>query len=266
MLLRISHETRYHYDEAVPFALQQLRLTPKSTHGQTVRDWQVEVEGGQVQLTYEDHHLNVVNLVSFDPGRHDIVVRCSGEVETADNAGIVGRHVGSTPLWLFKRSTSLTRIGSGIRQLVRELGSDFADDVAKLHALSALIREKVSYQAGTTDALTDAEAALTHGTGVCQDHAHIFAAAARQMDYPARYISGYLMINDRIDQEAGHAWAEVHIPALGWVAFDISNGIAPDERYVRVASGLDYSDCAPTTGLRRGSANEHMIVSLQVQQ
>lgn len=266
MRLNISHLTRYHYDEPVPFAVQQLRLTPKSAHGQSVLSWQVEVEGGSVEVEYEDHHLNVVQLVSFEPGRTDITVRCRGEVETVDNAGILGAHRGNAPLWLYQRSTALTRPGAGIRRLVRDLGTDFESDVARLHALSGHVAESVAYRTGTTDALTDAESALESGAGVCQDHAHIFITAARHMGYPARYVGGYLMMNDRVDQDAGHAWAEVHVPALGWVAFDVSNGISPDARYIRVATGLDYSDCAPTTGLRRGSANEHMIVSLQVQQ
>jgi len=36
--------------------------------------------------------------------------------------------------------------------------------------------------------------------------------------------------------------------------------------YVRVATGLDYRDAAPTAGLRFGETRESMIVSLQVQQ
>lgn len=266
MLLRISHETQYRYDEPVHFALQQLRMTPKSRHGQNVLNWQIEVEGGKVELDYEDQHLNLVNLVSVEPGLKQVTIRSSGQVETVDNAGILGPHVGDTPLWLFQRATPLTKVGTGIRQLVRDLGREFDDDVAKLHGLSHLISNRTTYQTGTTDSLTDAETALESGTGVCQDHAHIFITAARHMGFPARYVGGYLMMNDRVDQQAGHAWAEAYIRPLGWVAFDVSNGIAPDTRYVRVASGLDYSDCAPTTGMRQGAGGEHLIVSLQVQQ
>jgi transglutaminase-like putative cysteine protease len=82
---------------------------------------------------------------------------------------------------------------------------------------------------------------------VCQDHAHIFIGAARAADIPARYVSGYLMMNDRIEQDATHAWAEAHVEELGWVGFDISNGISPDPRYVRVATGRDYRHAAPLT-------------------
>ena len=78
--------------------------------------------------------------------------------------------------------------------------------------------------------------------------------------------SGYLMMNDRIDQDASHAWAEAHIGGLGWVGFDVSNGISPDERYVRIATGLDYRGAAPVSGMRMGTSGESMIVSVQVQQ
>jgi len=79
---------------------------------------------------------------------------------------------------------------------------------------------------------------MSAGQGVCQDHTHIFISAARELGYPARYISGYLMMNDRIDQEASHAWAEAYVEGLGWVGFDVSNGISPDERYVQSASWM----------------------------
>ena len=52
-------------------------------------------------------------------------------------------------------------------------------------------------------------------------------------------------------QNAMHAWAEVFLDGLGWVGFDTANGISPDEKYVKVAKGLDYFDAAPIKGARR---------------
>jgi transglutaminase-like putative cysteine protease len=146
------------------------------------------------------------------------------------------------------------------------LSGDYPSEVAKLHALSQLISGKVTYMAGTTDSLTTAESALASENGVCQDHAHIFISATRKMGYPARYVSGYLMMNDRVEQDASHAWAEVCVEGLGWVGFDVSNGISPDERYIRIATGLDYRDAAPISGIRHGSGSESMTVSVHVQQ
>ena len=87
------------------------------------------------------------------------------------------------------------------------------------------------------------------------------------MGVPARYVSGYLMMNDRVDQDASHAWAEAFVQGIGWIGFDVSNQISPDERYVRVATGLDYSEAAPVSGLRIGKQGEEELeVSIQVQQ
>ncbi len=127
-----------------------------------------------------------------------------------------------------------------------------------LHALSKQIADQVDYRIGETQVHTTAEESAAQGSGVCQDHAHIFIGAARAHDIPARYVSGYLMMNDRIDQEATHAWAEAHIDGLGWVGFDISNRISPDPRYIRVATGRDYRDAAPVTGISFGGIEQFL--------
>ena len=136
--------------------------------------------------------------------------------------------------------------------------------VPTLHNLSAAIRERVVYDTGHTDVGTPAEEAVAAGRGVCQDHAQIFIAAARALEIPTRYVSGYLMMDDRIEQEATHAWAEAWVYGLGWVGFDISNGISPDPRYVRVATGRDYRDAAPVTGISFGATAEELSVELAV--
>ena len=79
-------------------------------------------------------------------------------------------------------------------------------------------------------------------------------------------MSGYLFMEDQIRQEASHGWAEAYVDVLGWVGFDVANGISPDERYIRVATGLDYKQAAPISGMRFGDSSEVMSVALQVQQ
>ncbi len=60
--------------------------------------------------------------------------------------------------------------------------------------------------------------------------------------------------------------AEAYFVGIGWIGFDVSNEISPDERYVRVATGLDYKDAAPVSGMRFGDSAESVTVTLQVQQ
>ena len=266
MRLKIKHTTTYHFDRPVPYGLQQLRLVPKSRAGQAILRWDMQIEGGTLETEFTDHHQNRVSLISFDSHATSIVVHCEGEVETADMAGVTGRHAGFAPLWFFRGTTDLTRAGPRVRALTRGLKEELPEDIPRLHALSARVLAAVPYEIGKTHADTTAEEALDQAGGVCQDHAHIFIAAARHLGYPARYVSGYLMMDDRIHQDASHAWAEVHVEPLGWIGFDISNAISPDTRYVRVATGLDYRDAAPVSGLRFGGAGEAMSIDIQVQQ
>lgn len=265
MRLAIRHHTTYRYSGPVSYALQQLRLTPKDRPGQRVIDWQLAVTGGQTQLCFNDQHANHVDLVSIARGGSEITLSCTGTVETEDRHGIVGAHGGHLPLWYFTCETQLTRAGKATRAVARAVAPD-ADPVARLHALSALVRGAITYAPGHTHSETSAEQALALGFGVCQDHAHAFCVAARLLGFPARYVSGYLLMNDRADQDATHGWAEAYVDAIGWIGFDVSNGISPDARYVRVATGLDYRDAAPVTGMHFGGMGEEMLVTVNVQQ
>jgi len=266
MRLTINHSTSYRYDAPVDYGLQQVRLTPMEGEGQKILHWEILIEGGHKEMNSTDHLANHVDLISIDPGGDQLIIQVKGEIETSDTAGIIGPHRNFMPLWMFKRATSLTIPGPGIQALLKELDIGHNDDIARAHALSALIVKHVPYATGRTDANTGAEQAMSHGAGVCQDHAHIFITAMRLLDHPARYVSGYLMMNDRIDQDATHAWAEAWFEGIGWLGFDVSNGYSPDARYIRVATGFDYNDASPVSGMRYGPTEEKMNVQLQVQQ
>ena len=262
MRLKISHTTEYLYDQPVPYSLQRLRLTPVDGPTQKVINWAITVDGAKVEAGYADQYGNRIELVSAEGTEHTIRISASGEVETSDKAGVFGPHQGFCPLWLFLRETPRTKAGKLIKGLAKSLTGD--SELARMHALMEAIHGTVAYTPGTTDTETTAEEALEAKTGVCQDHAHIFVSAARLLDIPARYVSGYLLMEGTTEQVATHAWAEVHLPGLGWVGFDAANNICPDDRYVRIASGLCYRDCAPVSGMRLGLAGENLKVSLTV--
>ena len=59
-------------------------------------------------------------------------------------------------------------------------------------------------------------------------------------------------------------YAPRNVEGFGWVGFDVSNQISPDERYVRLAVGLDYRDAAPISGVRRGAGGETLEVDVLV--
>ena len=264
MRLKVSHKTLYSYDAPVPYALQRLRLAPRTEHNQTVLSWSLDIAGAREEVCFIDHFGNDTRLLSVSGEPHAIEIEAHGEVEVRDTSGVTGAHSGFAPLWLFQSATPLTGAGPRVTEIARAVSG--GNDLERLHALSLAIRERVAYRVGATDAGTSAEDAVAAGEGVCQDHSHIFLAAARLLGFPARYVSGYLMLDDTTDQVATHAWAEAHVAGLGWVAFDVSNGISPDGRYVRLATGRDYRDAMPVSGIRLGAAQERLEVHITVEQ
>ncbi|AMS42637.1 transglutaminase family protein [Aminobacter sp. NyZ550] len=264
MRLKVSHRTEYSYDEPIRYGLQRLRLWPASGPAQTMLTWALHIEGAREEVRFLDQFGNDTRLLSIDGDPHTISVVAEGEIETNDTAGVSGPHRGFAPLWLFEHQTPLTAPGTAIRDLAASVGD--GGDLQRLHGLMALIQQRIAYVTGTTDSRTTAEEALVKGTGVCQDHSHVFAASARLLGFPARYVSGYLMMNDRVDQVATHAWAEAYVSDLGWVGFDAANGMSPDERYVRVAVGRDYREAMPIAGILIGHAQERLAVHITVEQ
>nr|WP_316655379.1 transglutaminase family protein [uncultured Gellertiella sp.] len=263
MHLKISHTTGYHYDQPVHYALQRLRLTPLSGPGQKVISWSLRMDHASQQASFIDHFGNRTELWSTVEQPKETFIIAEGEIETEDRAGVVGAHGGFCPLWLFLRDTPLTTPGDHIRALASELAG-IADPLACMHGLMGRLNDAIAYRTGETHSETTAEEALASGAGVCQDHAHAMIATARLLDIPARYVSGYLYMDGIESQTASHAWAEVHLPGLGWVGFDAANRICPDGRYVRIATGLDYQGAAPVSGLRLSAASERLSVALTV--
>ncbi len=136
------------------------------------------------------------------------------------------------------------------------------------------INTKFRYEKGATQVKSTIIDALTTGAGVCQDFAHLLIAMARKRGLPARYVSGYLVprrtaepgasIEEVIGGQASHAWTEVYIPQIGWVAQDPTLGKPVGLQHVRIAYGRDYGDVAPSRGVYKGHAGQRLSVDVRV--
>lgn len=267
MRIRIAHETRYRYERPARSILQHLRLTPRGHDGQHVISWRIEPSAEGHLKPDEDGLGNVVHAFSADEAVGELVLRVTGEVETSDAAGMLSGAVERVPPAYFLRPTALTHADDEIRAMAEGVGRASDGALARLHGLLVAVNEGVSFEVSSTTSGTTAAQAFAQRRGVCQDLTHIFLAASRHLDIPARYVSGYFCRADGVvDQEAGHAWVEAHVPELGWIGFDPANGISTTDAHVRVAIGLDYHGAAPVRGSRRGGGSEALDVHITVQQ
>lgn len=264
MRISVLHETRYTYEVPADYSAQRLRLTPAAHDGMKVISWDIEAPGLGADGGCVDCFGNHTHLLTVVGQHSELVITVRGEVETEDKSGIVSGLASSVPDYVFMRETELTAPSAAIRSFAEGIAA--APDLERLHMLMTAIRDRVAYRVGATHTATSAAEAFAAGEGVCQDHAHIFISSARLLGFPARYVTGYFIVDEQDASAAHHAWAEVRIPDLGWVGFDVANGVCPTDTYVRLAGGLDYQYASPTRGTRRGGGEEDMSVHVVVQQ
>ncbi|MDP5306684.1 transglutaminase family protein [Paracoccus spongiarum] len=265
MKLAISHQTEYRYDPPLRNIVQSLRLTPSVFEGQKLQDWKIEVSGGLRGPGFRDGAGDWISGWTVRGPAEQIVVSVTGRVDTRDTAGVLRGHREMIHPLAYLRDTKATRPAEALRELAGSVGAG-TDRLDLAHRLSAAVSDRIAYRPGVTEAATTAAEALEQGEGVCQDHAHVLIALARLHELPARYVSGYLhSTSDGTAHDAAHAWAEIHVEGLGWVGFDAANACCPDERYVRLGSGLDAPDAAPIRGIALGQGAERLSVAVQVE-
>jgi transglutaminase-like putative cysteine protease len=287
MRIRVTHETVHRYEPAAAGVIQTLRVTPRNHAAQYVVDWRIDISADCRLEPQQDAFGNIVHAFSVTGPISEMRLLIEGEIETQDAAGVVKGAVERFPPSLFLRETALTSTDEAIAAYAAGLPRPHAQDaaavpLATLHLLLARIHTDIACDmemADTPDAAGAATAAEAFGRrrGTCRDLAHIFIAAARALGVPARYVSGYVRANgataspngpngnDAMD-DARHCWAEAHVPDLGWVGFDPTNGVCVTDHHIRVAIGLDQLGAAPFRGAHYGGGAEAVAVNLVVAQ
>jgi transglutaminase-like putative cysteine protease len=69
---------------------------------------------------------------------------------------------------------------------------------------------------------------------------------------PARFVSGYHLVEPKPERYDLHAWAEVYLQGAGWRGFDPSGMGAVDERYIPVATSSRSDLTAAVSGTFSG--------------
>jgi transglutaminase-like putative cysteine protease len=263
MQIRITHRTTYRYEPPYGRLVQRLRMTPQSFAGQTVIDWTISAPGIDSAISYTDGNGNMTHLIAHELATPEVVIEVAGMVERNPISGPWSPVDGAMPRAAFTRQTPLTEPSARIVAMATGVAGD---GLERLLGLMHAVHGAVDYKIGATHAYSTAADAVRDGEGVCQDHAHIFISAARHLGIPSRYVTGYLVTEPGDAADAAHAWAEAWVESWGWATFDVANDMIADERYVRVAAGLDARDAAPVVGIRQGgSGSEELDVLVLVE-
>lgn len=277
MQLRIVHTTGFEYDGQVSASYNEARMTPQTSARQTVSHSRVDVSPHPWTHTYRDYWDTMVTAFEVLAPHRSLTVTATSVVRTdpattPDPAGGAGWAAVADPAHAEDLAEHLT-----LTPLVQP-PADLADQVEALLArgttptalalaVCGLVHDAVAYVPGSTDVHAEAATAWQQRSGVCQDIAHLVVGALRTAGLPARYVSGYLLpkedpaVGEAVHGES-HAWVEWWDGA--WTAYDPTNDQAPGERHVMVATGRDYVDVRPLSGIYTGAGTSRMFVDVEM--
>jgi len=279
MIYSVRHVTIFGYEPAVRESVMEVRMQPRSEGRQRCLNFQLTVSPTTSVMSYRDFMGNTVHHFDIAGSHTQVKLTAQGVVEVespeppdAVAAGSWGELDALTALedhWEMMLPSQYTAPTDELQKLATEIGCERRGHLFEfLTELNQSMFQKFAYVPKSTKVDSPIDEALTNRQGVCQDFAHIMIALLRRLRVPARYVSGYLFhepkSKDRSSDGASHAWVEVLVPKLGWIAFDPTNDLIADDRHIRVALGRDYADVPPTRGVYKGEATSELSVSVTV--
>ena len=127
------------------------------------------------------------------------------------------------------------------------MGSD-QRSLTFLQQLIEIIQDRVKYTQRHSGPAWPASRTLKERVGSCRDLAMLMIECCRCVGLPARFVSGYHLVEPKPERYDLHAWTEVYLQGAGWRGFDASGKGAVDERYIPIATSSKSDLTAAITG------------------
>ena len=282
----LLHATEFYYDGPVSESYNEVRLRPIHDDRQSCLSFRLVTDPVSRGTSYRDAYGNWVHQFN--------IIREHRHLKIESEAVVLAHDLTPPPA----DSMLLAGLSAKREELEEEyldfiVPSDYVPHLEQLGALidmacavsdrtvwgfaqaaSDLIHLRFNYVKGATHVNSSIKDSLALGAGVCQDFAHLLLGVLRKRGLPARYISGYLAPENAgspnakqqevIGGYASHAWAEVYLPEIGWLALDPTLGKPVGLQHVRIAYGRDYGDVAPVRGVYKGHAGQRLSVDVRV--
>jgi transglutaminase-like putative cysteine protease len=288
LIYEIVHLTEYLYADPVSTSHHQLHLSPRVSEQQTCRREQLSVTPTPAVMSERvDYFGNRCTYFELQEPHRRLAVTSRREVEVRSVAAQLPADGG--PPWESVRDAARA---PSTPQLLAACEMTFPSPFVRTPAeaadyaapsfpagrplleavadLTRRIHEELVYDPAATVVSTPVDEVLRLRRGVCQDFAHLQIACLRALGLPARYVSGYLVTTPPPGQprlvgaDASHAWVSVYCPGGGWIPFDPTNDVIPDDKHITIAWGRDFGDVTPMRGVIVGGSRHELHVSVDV--
>lgn len=271
ILVALSHETRYQYDQLVGHSPHVIRLRP-APHCRT------EIESYSLKLSSTDHFINwqldpfgnymarcvfpnplphlhvTVDLIAKMAVRNPFDFFLEKHAETfpfdyeAEELGHLGPYLRRHP------------VGPRLKAYLESISLEPVHTVDFLVALNQRLAQDIRYLIRLEPGVQTPEETLGLQSGSCRDSAWLLIHVLRELGLASRFVSGYLIQlradEKSLDGPSGpeedfgdlHAWCEVYLPGAGWIGLDPTSGLLAGEGHIPMACTPSPAAAAPITG------------------
>jgi transglutaminase-like putative cysteine protease len=286
MLFNIVHTTGYIYADTAMEAYLEVRLTPPVRPEQVVLRHRIEFQPAAEASEYIDYFGNRTTFYSMILRHRQLKVTNRLAVRTHPRI-LPERGLALT----IAEARQILKSGTGVFDYVQPTEAiplareaiAWAREILRasrplggaLDELNKTIYREFKYRSGSTEIETPLFLIWKKREGVCQDFAHVMISVLRAARIPCRYVCGYIESESAVSADpsrkrlvgslATHAWVEVLVPGMTWVALDPTNNQWCGEQHVTIAVGRDFLDAAPVRGTFKGSASQKLKVHVTMQ-
>ena len=289
MNYRITHRTRYIYNEPVTLCHNEARLLPREMDGQQCIQCRLIIDPAPADLReWIDYFGNRVVFFSIEHPHEKLSVTANSDVAITKTPRSLGDwpqapwesvrdalHSEGAPDVLEARQFMLdSPLSAASPDLLAYAQSSFPPGRPMTDAVEDLmhrIYQDFEFVPEATTVSTPLEEVLELRRGVCQDFAQLGIGCLRSLGLAARYVSGYIETLPPPGKpklqgaDASHAWFAAWVPGLGWLEYDPTNDLIPEERHIVIGWGRDYGDITPLKWVLFSSGEHEMIVSVDVE-
>ena len=285
MLFEVVHTTDYRYSAPVSEAYLEARLTPPEREEQEVLAHRIDFHPEAKMSHYKDYFGNAATFYSMTLRHERLKVTnrmtvCTKprdlgfealQLNVAEARQILGSSM--TDIFDYLQPTAAVPTGGPAASWAKKFFKSSIPIRVALQDLNEAVKEHFTYKSGVTQNSTPLASIWKKREGVCQDFAHIMLSVLRAAGIPGRYVCGYIESDsprangtegNLVGSLATHAWVEVMLPGLRWVALDPTNKQWCGERHITVSVGRDFSDAAPVRGTFKGSGTQSISVSVSM--
>jgi len=289
MNYHITHRTVYEYTAPVSVSHHVARLEPLATAAQSRESFSLQIfPEPALRKTRTDYFGNQLCFFAIQEIHSKLEIITSSRVTVRADKPAQNE---STAPWesvaaMFRDPVSpevvepyqfffdspQIRASAELADYARESFSENTPLLPGARDLNRRIFKDFKFDTRATTVATPLEEVWEKRRGVCQDFAHLGIACLRSLGLPARYVSGYLRTRPPegkprlVGADASHAWFSIFSPGTGWVDFDPTNNVQPDEEHITVAYGRDFGDVSPVAGILTGGGKHIVKVAVDVEQ